>query len=231
MNRVASAAAFELDPEVRPFVPTSVDARTVKVVERRAVTPRHWVRDLGRDQVRALAVDPLEARVSALKVVLNTASIFVVGLVAGLVLLATAPLLFGYQPVVVISGSMEPSIKMADVVVTAPSDGVGLDSGTVINFEVDGTTRLHRISEATEGGYRTSGDANPSPDTELVAPSQVRGVGTVVVPFVGLPRLWLTEGRWFHLGAAVLVVVASLYMSRARWLDDGLARLAIEVRP
>ena len=157
-------------------------------------------------------------------------STFVVVLVVGLALLATAPIMFGYEPVAVVSGSMEPAIKMADVVLTAPSDRQGLDAGTVINFEQDGTTRLHRISEVTDQGYRTVGDANPTPDTPLVAPSQIRGVGTLVIPFVGLPRLWLAEGQWLRLALAVVTVVAALYMSRARWVDDRTSSLVQEVR-
>lgn len=150
---------------------------------------------------------------------INVTSTFLLVLVAGLSLAALAPVVLGYKPVVVASGSMEPAIKVADVVLTTPSDGTGLDRGTVINYEYGDTTRLHRIVATTEDGYQTAGDANRSADGELVAPSDVRGVGAVVVPFVGLPAVWVERAQWLHVGLALAVLAAALYTSRARWVE------------
>ena len=220
----------ESGPSVVAFVPSVVSPRPVRTIERAHTTLRYWSYDISKEQPKALPHDPAEAYVPVAKVLLNAVSIFVVFLTAGLVLVAMGPALLGYQPVVVTSGSMEPSIKMADIVVTAPSDGLGLEQGTVINFDAEGGTLLHRIEEAAEAGYRTAGDANRGPDSDLVAPSQVRGVGIAVVPFVGLPRLWLAQGQWLYLAVAFGVLSAALYMSRSRWLDDELANLAVEAR-
>ena len=69
-----------------------------------------------------------------------------------MVCVATLPALFGYRPVVVTSGSMEPAIRTADVVVTAGTDGNDLNVGMVIEvvgqfeFSVVGQFRLLAVS-------------------------------------------------------------------------------------
>ncbi|MCP4960601.1 MAG: signal peptidase I [Actinomycetia bacterium] len=181
---------------------------------------QYQVRDVDGDGFRALPGDPTVAPpLPVLRLMVSALAMFVLILVAGLVVAATAPRLIGYRSVVVASGSMEPAIRVADVVVTSPSDGVGLAEGAIINFEYGEGTRLHRIAAVTTQGYRTSGDANGVTDSDTVVPSDVRGVGIVVVPFVGLPARWVEEGRWLQLGATLVALVGALYLSRARWTE------------
>lgn len=229
MNARALTEAVQGRVVTRHFAPAATPARPARAVARQRVAIGYWVHDRGHG-MRRLAGDPAATRAaSPMKLFLNATSIFVVFLIAGLAAAATAPVLAGYGSVVVTSGSMEPSIKVADVVLTTSTDGEGLERGTVIDYELDGGTRLHRITATIGAAYRTAGDANPSADSELVSPSQVRGVGAVVVPFVGAPRIWLSDGRWLHLGAALVVLVAAMYMSRTGWIEDDLAKLAVEV--
>lgn len=205
---------------VETFVPAMMPASTTQIALPGPVAVQYRLATIGQPGARALRGNPADAEGLPLaRLVASVVATFTLVLVAGLAVTATAPRLFGYGSVVVTSGSMEPSIHKADAVVTAPSDGTGLDEGTVINFDRDGGRVLHRIALVTPNGYRTAGDANPSPDSELVRPAQVRGVGIVVVPFVGLPAVWAAEGRWLPLAAALAGLMACLYMSRGSWLD------------
>jgi signal peptidase I len=152
------------------------------------------------------------------QIAIHSAATFFLILLAGLTCLAAVPNFIGYQSVVVTSGSMEPSIRTADVVVTSTTDGLDLRVGTVINHTAFENATLHRIVEITELGYRTSGDANSTADSVIVAPDQVAGIGTVVVPFVGYPALWIQEGQW-HLVLAFLVGIIGVgYAARPSWL-------------
>jgi signal peptidase I len=133
-------------------------------------------------------------------------------------------MLFGYGSVVVGSGSMEPSIRVGDVVLTAATDGEDLGVGTVINHRMPDSMRLHRITEIVADRYRTGGDANRSHDSELVAPDQVLGVGIALVPFVGLPRVWIDQRDWLRLGVVLGVLVLASHASRRAFLQP--ARVA-----
>lgn len=132
-------------------------------------------------------------------------------LAAGVAVLSTA---FGLTPVLIDSGSMSPLIRTGDVLLYAPDDGVGLGPGTVITYHdpsFGGRLVTHRIAGVTgAGAYVTQGDANATPDSDVVTPAAVLGTGRVVVPYVGLPVHWLREGSWLPLAAWLAATVAAL---------------------
>jgi signal peptidase I len=118
--------------------------------------------------------------------------------IVGLWLWAAAPVvLLGWNPVVVTSGSMSPRIQTGDVVIVEPGDGTGLRPGAVILYDAGANGLVtHRIVGIDpEGGYLTQGDANLVADAAAVRPEQVVGAGRLLVPKVGLPSVWLDEGR------------------------------------
>lgn len=122
---------------------------------------------------------------------------FYLWLVLWLVAWAAVPaLLLGWQPVLITSGSMGPTISPGDVVLLGdpPTDEM-LETGAVITFRDQSTPGgliTHRIDGVREDGlYRTRGDANASPDPTPVADTDVVGVGRLLVPVVGLPVQWL----------------------------------------
>lgn len=140
-------------------------------------------------------------------VVLYTGLWLVVALLAG-------TLVGGLEPVALLSGSMEPGASRGDVVLVEPTDGRDLEAGTVITFLGRGaggrlvTHRIHR--RLPEGSYVTRGDANPTADSDSVAPTQIVGVGRLLVPFVGLPVTWSVTGdqhALLLLGLAAVPVV------------------------
>jgi signal peptidase len=122
----------------------------------------------------------------------------------------------GWKPMVVTTGSMQPAINPGDIVLSAPPEpGVSLDSGTVITFEDPvrpGELITHRIDTAEpDGSYRTRGDANSSADSYQVTTDELTGVGRLLVPAVGLPRVWLDQGRFGILGAWAVATVLAVW--------------------
>ena len=108
----------------------------------------------------------------------------------------------GWEPMVVTTGSMQPAINTGDIVLSAPpEDGARLDVGTVITFEDPvrpGELITHRIDTVNpDDTYTTRGDANSSADSYEVTTDELTGVGRLLVPAVGLPRVWMDEGRLF----------------------------------
>lgn len=202
------------------FTPSSLPSGEVRVTPPAAVAVQFQAAVIGKPGATPLSGDPSAPHaLPMVRLVANVVATFTLILFGGLAVAATAPRLFGYGSVVVTSGSMEPAVHKADVVVTAPSDGADLGEGAVINFDRDGERILHRIALVTPNGYRTAGDANTTPDSQLVSPSQVRGVGIVVLPFIGLPATWAAEGQWLLLASALAALIACVYMSRGRWVD------------
>ena len=123
----------------------------------------------------------------------------------------------GWQSVVISSGSMSPSIRLGDVVVTAPSDGQGLSPGAVVvisNPAISGLVTHRIVSVNADGSYRTKGDANSEADSTPVWPEDVIAVGRLVVPYIGLPLTWYWIGAWLKLAIWGLGIVLSLWAAR-----------------
>jgi signal peptidase I len=116
-----------------------------------------------------------------------------------------APAALGWQPRVVISGSMLPSIRLGDVALIAPATPgrATLPPGRIVL--VRDPTRstgyyLHRVRRYDQAGnIVTKGDANEVEDYPAVQPSQVVGQMRLLVPYVGLPMLWWQQHLWFRL--------------------------------
>jgi signal peptidase I len=132
---------------------------------------------------------------------------------AGLVVLALAPRLVGFQGHVVVSGSMEPRLSAGDVVLTRPVLPQDLQLGQVLLFpDPEGADRLvlHRlVAFDARGDLVTRGDANQSDDTTHVPASSVVGEAQLRVPYVGLPAYWRFAAQWGPLVALAAVLAAA----------------------
>jgi signal peptidase I len=146
---------------------------------------------------------------------------FVVGCVA----ITLLPILIGWRPYVIESGSMEPRIHVGDVVLASPDKDPQQLLGHVTVFTDPAhpqSTKTHRVVQvAADGTLVTKGDANPTNDSVHVPMSDVRGLGRLLVRFVGLPLIWLQTGKWLWLLLLVASLVGGAYVvSRDREDDE-----------
>jgi signal peptidase I len=138
----------------------------------------------------------------------------------GCIAVTLLPLLFGWRPYVVESGSMAPRIKVGDVILAAPEHNPQKLLGRVTVFhdpEPDriGSIKSHRVVAINpDGTLTTKGDANQSVDSVHVPVSSVIGLGRLLVRYVGLPLIWAQKGEWikFALLAASIWFAALLVM-------------------
>jgi signal peptidase I len=138
--------------------------------------------------------------------------------IAACVLVTLLPLLFGWQPYVIVTGSMEPGISAGDVVLVSPDPELQEVVGRVVSFEDPArpdNILTHRVLSINEDGTLvTKGDANPTADSVPVPPQSVTGVGRLLIRFVGLPVVWSLTGDWAsllgQLGILVLSVLATI---------------------
>ena len=105
---------------------------------------------------------------------------------------------FGYSPTAIISGSMQPELKVGDIVVVedvSQSLVDNLQPGDIIEFtEGKGVPIVHRIIEIDEeGNFITKGDANSKPDTDPVTPQEVRGKVVYTIPKLGWVAIGIKE--------------------------------------
>lgn len=144
----------------------------------------------------------------------------VLATLAGLLVWTVLPVLIGWQPAVVLSGSMEPAIRTGDVVVTREIPVSRLRPGQVLLAAAPGeedSRLLHRFHSTSEDGRIVlQGDANAAPDSSPVTAEAVQGVGVLRVPWVGLPYAWVVQGRYLPVLLTVVGLGACLLLARVR---------------
>ena len=93
---------------------------------------------------------------------------------------------------IVLTGSMEPTIKAGDIVILAPTPRAQPQLGDIVAYtarrfdgEVVGVFTHRIIGGDPVNGFLMKGDANPSPDVQRPKFEDISGVVFFVVPFVG----------------------------------------------
>lgn len=117
------------------------------------------------------------------------------------------------RTMVVTSGSMEPTIRPGDAVIIRGDDG-GYAVGDVVTFSgASGQMTTHRVISTKKINGRTflqtQGDANATPDVDLVAVEAVAGRVAVVLPWMGYALQFSTTrtGMWALIGLPLLVLL------------------------
>lgn len=97
-------------------------------------------------------------------------------LLIGIYVFFSIPVLFGYKPLIVVSGSMEPNYKIGSILYYKKVSMNDIKENDVITFGTKNDSNVtHRVFELTDEGFITKGDANLSPDSEIVTFDMVKG--------------------------------------------------------
>lgn len=92
--------------------------------------------------------------------------------------------LFGFTTHVVISESMEPTIKKNDIIIVKRSDRYNI--GDIITYiSEDGLSITHRIISSNPDGYILKGDANSEQDPGIITYDQIVGKVIILIPYNG----------------------------------------------
>lgn len=118
------------------------------------------------------------------------------------------PHVFGFYPMVVTTGSMEPTLPAGSMVVARAQEDYGV--GDIISFRLGDAVVTHQIIEKTAEGYRTAGVANNTPDDGTVPGEAVLGRVVLCLPWAGTALMLLREPIGILLlaaGGALLILL------------------------
>jgi signal peptidase len=165
-------------------------------------------------------------KVGALRTVKRTAQVFGIAIAVVAILMAGFMLIaprFGWETYEVMSGSMEPTLKVGGMVVTKPEKVDDIKVGDIITFQREGgQTVTHRVVSITEINgklsFQTKGDANQESDPEFVSPTGAK-VSKVVfhAPYLGFAAQFM-KSKWAFLavvGIPALILIG--LFSRDLW--------------
>ncbi len=165
-----------------------------------------------------------------------------VAAVLGLAALFVAPRALGVQPLIVLTGSMEPTLPTGGIAYMRPvadasrtnatpevdpnwTPTAPIQAGDIITFRVPRDPRLtisHRVIAVLEDDrgrrFQTQGDNSGHPDAQPVLASSVVGTVVFAVPRLGYVADWLRHGSSFLLllgtPTAIVVLVESAKIVR-----------------
>lgn len=159
----------------------------------------------------------------------TVAWIVILGAVAVLLTAVVIPRIAGATPYTVLTGSMSPVYPPGTLVVVRPVDVADLQVGDVVTVQLesgDETVVTHRISAISyelDGDlvFQTKGDANPSPDTDLRMPVQIRGEVWYSVPYIGYVSTAMTgsQRQWIITAIAIGLIGYAAWMFTSAWCD------------
>ena len=120
------------------------------------------------------------------------------------------PSFFGYHAYIVLSGSMEPTIKIGDIVFAKQEDKIEKDD--IIVYKEDGGIITHRVVDViyTDNNelYITKGDANNSKDALELERQDILGTYHFKIPLVGNIVLFLRT----KMGLAFLTLLIIIFI-------------------
>lgn len=143
-------------------------------------------------------IDSIEKRRKKEKIIKNILKIVLIILIYNLILIVVSAMdnkndisILGFKAYIITTNSMEPTIKIGDVVICKEANEEEIKDGDVITFSKDrGVITTHRVTkiEETEDGskiYVTKGDNNTLEDEKKIESKEVKGKMTATIPKLG----------------------------------------------
>lgn len=122
--------------------------------------------------------------------------------------------LFGYKPILVLTGSMEPTMMTNSVCIAKKTTYDEVQVGDIMMYQIEDKLITHRIVSKTDEGITTKGDNNNSEDSYLLTKDHVRAKVVYVANWTAsiVNDLQTTQGKikWIVFPISVLVILGVL---------------------
>ena len=159
----------------------------------------------------------------AFDIALTVLLVALAGVIAYIMIMSSrgkAVSLFGRSVLVVVTGSMEPSISEGDYILIEKCDTDKLEEGDIITFtsheeDINGQLVTHRIiAKNADGSFTTKGDANPVADKKSVSPSDIEGRYTGRARVLELVSSFASLKKLIMFAVIIPLVLVSAYEVR-----------------
>ena len=115
----------------------------------------------------------------------------------------------GYKPFIVMSGSMETTINIGDLVIVKKVNSSNIHTGDIIAFKNGNIVISHRVKEIINDSgtykFKTKGDNNNVADDFIVNSDAIEGIFVNKIP--GLGSILLFLGKPIGLLMVILVII------------------------
>lgn len=138
------------------------------------------------------------------------------------------PMPFGYGAAVVLTGSMEPTYAVDDVIIAKEMEYY--EVGDVVVYQDGDMVIVHRVVAVEEEALQTKGDANNVEDAPI-AKDKVKGKVIASIPSMGgVVRFMKNPAAVAGILAAAVFLMEFSYRKEKEKDDDELERIKAEIR-
>lgn len=116
--------------------------------------------------------------------------------------------LLGYKPVYVMTGSMEPTLKVNGLVIIKQIEYDDVQVDDIIMYEIDEKMITHRVIEITDEGIRTKGDNNNVKDAYILKPENIKGKAVAIWNWTAVIANKMSTAR----GRTQLIIFGALFI-------------------
>ena len=122
------------------------------------------------------------------------------------------PSIWGEKPLVILSGSMEPILKVGGILYYKEENINDFNEGDVLVYQLNDHIISHRIVKVLDDSFITKGDNNKSFDIYEVLNYQILGKGTNwSIPYIGYYADFIYNHKYLLVIAAGLIFMDILY--------------------
>lgn len=122
------------------------------------------------------------------------------------------PMLLNYHPLVVLSGSMEPTYKVGSLIYYKSRNNY--KENDPITFSLHNNIVTHRIVKIIDNEYTTKGDANESPDLETITIDNIKGkVCRISIPYIGYYLKYLNDNTYLVI-IMLMIISADILINK-----------------
>lgn len=138
-----------------------------------------------------------------------------------------APKLFGITPMVVLSGSMEPTYPVGSLIFVEKTDPETIEVGDNITYRLGSTDSVvtHRVikNDVETKQFTTKGDANKSEDVTPIQYSSVVGKAKdFAIPLLGYIGVFMNSaGGYIVIGVLLLTLILVSFLSNDKKQKTG----------
>lgn len=124
--------------------------------------------------------------------------------------------IFGVRPAIIITGSMEPVVKVNGIVLLEPVKFEDIKIGDIVRYDdYRGFSVLHRVQTKTVSYLTTKGDANERPDDFVVTAGQITGrvisihnwTADILTPIFGKFKYENMKGSMIRYGLGFVILI------------------------
>lgn len=103
-----------------------------------------------------------------------------------LYLIVFIPIIWGYHPLIIVSNSMEPTLKVGGILYYHKESINSYKKNDILVFKIKNNIISHRIIKINDNSFITKGDANKKIDSSNIVYNQIIGKGTnFSIPYIG----------------------------------------------